>query len=101
MVTLVEANAQKPAIMLLPAKMEVKHPEALIDTSQTSDTLIRTLDLRKDTSTVGSTPTIQPFIDGKREEQDPFEQDGSGKSPLLGMRAGLIKFFLHVLAIKL
>jgi hypothetical protein len=96
----VETNAQKPAISLLPSKAETIHPEAIIDTTLTSDSLIRAIPAAMDSATMD--PLGKQITVGPAKYNPGFREHGNDKfHPLLGMRNNLWRIFIHVIMLNI
>jgi len=86
--------AQKPAIILLPSAQEYIHPEVLIDTSFTNDSLI---------IAIQSDPKKESILESKHREKETgldisFRKPGN--YPLLFKKLNPIKFYIRFTALK-
>ena len=91
----VESPAQKSAISLIPSKLETIHPEAMIDTTLTNDSLIRVIPVAMDSATAEHPGRKIPT--GKAENTSGSRERRKGEiHPLLGMRNSLLRIFIHV-----
>ena len=106
-------NAQKPAIDLLPSSHQYMHPESVIDTSMTGDTLTYDLPLPLNQDPGNDTLLKESSkknrfqfglsLDSlfqRKENKKVQEKAGTGKIPLLYKKFNPLKLFFFVSALN-
>ena len=96
----VEIPAQKPAISLIPSKVETIHPEAMIDTTLTSDSLIQVIPVALDSAAADS-PGKQIPSGPARSTTGSRERRKGEMHSLFGMKNSLLRFFIHVTVLNI